>query len=54
MSAMLATVQEWNERADVCCILLKGNGPKAGVLPLPSPADSIQRTADGQRAAMAP
>ncbi len=27
---MLATVQEWNERADVCCILLKGTGPKAG------------------------
>ena len=33
VSAMLAKVQEWNERADVGCVLLKGTGPKARVCP---------------------
>jgi hypothetical protein len=32
VEAMLATLQEWDERHDVCCVLIKGTGPKASQL----------------------
>ena len=31
VEAMLATSQEWDERPDVCCVLINSNAPKASL-----------------------